>query len=52
MYKQKMSNLNKQNFLSFGVLRFILGSSLVLPWSLTMDRLGKYNRRDLKKSTF
>ena len=28
-------NLKKSTFLSFGVLRFILGSSLVRPWSFT-----------------
>ena len=32
---KKDGNLNKSTFFYFGVLRSFLGSSLVLPWSLT-----------------
>ena len=35
-------NLKKSTFLSFGVLRFILGSSLVRPWSFTRSRYTRY----------
>ena len=35
-------NLNKSTFLSFGVLWSFLGSSLVSPWSLTRENLGRY----------
>ena len=34
---KRNGNLNKSTFLSFGVLRFILGSSLVRPWSFTRE---------------
>ena len=39
-------NLNKSTFFYFGVLRFILGSSLVRPWSFTRGRYIRYKRRD------
>ena len=39
-------NLNKSTFLSLGVLLFILGSSLVHPWSLAREDLGRYMGMD------
>ena len=39
---KKDGNLNKSTFFYFGVLRFILGSSLVRPWFLARAILGRY----------
>ena len=39
---KKDGNLNKSTFLSLGVLWFILGSSLVRPWFLARENLGRY----------
>ena len=39
-------NLNKSTFLSFGVLWFILGSSLVRPWSLARSIYIRYKGRE------
>ena len=39
---KRMGNLNKSTFLSFGILRSFLGSSLVRPWFLTRSVYTKY----------
>ena len=39
---KKDGNLNKSTFFYFGVLRLFLGSSLVLPWSLTRSIYIRY----------
>ena len=42
--KEKV-NLNKSTFLSFGVLRSFLGSSLVRPWFLAREYQGRYKQK-------
>ena len=39
-------NLNKQHIYNSGVLRSFLGSSLVCPWFLTRENLGRYKGRE------